>query len=286
MNEYTIINDELQTKANKYHRNIIAIYESFIDKPSDAFFDHFPDDLKEFVTHLNGKRRSCQVVVMPHYSFNLQQYFKEEKRYISLSLFDKLLICYQLANALKFLFSNHIMHRDLKLNNILVSSPHSSPHHYHHHNEGIQVVICDFGCAVKVDANYKLKLAAGELVIRVISHLKFTLSLHRWWWWWIAVIRIFLKLIIRNKRVASLDYFVSKSCLAIIIPIIIIIKTRAVSNMHHWSMKFRKEKLIANYNLDGNKWVVAEVVVAIMMIKHHLHNELYNTIIMMIQSPS
>jgi len=124
MNEYTIINDELQTKANKYHRNIIAIYESFIDKPSDAFFDHFPDDIKRFVTHLNGKRRSCQVVVMPHYSLNLQQYLEEEKRFTSLSLFDKLLICYQLANALKFLFSNHIMHRDLKLNNILVSSPH------------------------------------------------------------------------------------------------------------------------------------------------------------------
>ena len=92
MNEHTIINDELQTKANIYHRNIIAIYESFIDKPSDAFFDHFPDDLEEFISHLNGEKRSCQVLVMPHYSFNLQQYIKEENRYISLSLFDNHII--------------------------------------------------------------------------------------------------------------------------------------------------------------------------------------------------
>ena len=70
MNEY-MINDELQNERNKYHRNIIAIYESFIDKPSDAFFDHFPDDLKRFVRHLNGEKRSCQVLVMPHYSLNL-----------------------------------------------------------------------------------------------------------------------------------------------------------------------------------------------------------------------
>ena len=102
------------------------------------------------IIYLNGKRRSCQIVVMPHYSLNLQQYLEEEKRYISLSLFDKLLICYQLANALKFLFSNHIIHRDLKLNNILVH--HSPSHSRSHRSDGdddeFQVVICDFGYAI------------------------------------------------------------------------------------------------------------------------------------------
>ena len=57
MNEYAI-NDELQNHRNKYHRNIIAIYESFVDKPSDAFFAHFPKDLKRHVRHVNGEKRS------------------------------------------------------------------------------------------------------------------------------------------------------------------------------------------------------------------------------------
>ena len=173
-NEYAIINEELQRKANKYHRNIISIYESFVDKPSDAFFDHFPDDSKQFVQHVNGKKRSCQVVVMPHYQLDLLQYFTQENRFASLSLFDKLLICYQLANALKFLFSNHIIHRDLKLNNILV---HYSPSHSRSHRgdgddyDELQVVICDFGYAIKVNDDYKVKIARGDPLGGNVYHL-------------------------------------------------------------------------------------------------------------------
>ena len=84
---------------------------------------------------------------------------------------------------------------------------------------------------MKVDANYKLKLAAGQSVGGNPSHLAPEIQA-------IALSMMnsgdsYIEVDYSKQTSWEFDYFVSKSCLAIIIPIIIIIKIRAVSNMHH-----------------------------------------------------
>jgi serine/threonine protein kinase len=133
-NEYAILYDLYSQQ--QYHPNIIQLYQYLEMIPPDVYFNLFPADLKGLCVHLNGRRRVTSFLVMEYHPVDLQSYLTSN--YATLSGFDKLMILFEIGNALYFLYKNHIAHRDIKLNNLLMSS---SRH----------VILCDFGLAIKLD---------------------------------------------------------------------------------------------------------------------------------------
>lgn len=144
-NEYEILR-YLQSRI-QFHHNIIPLLHHFIDIPSDAFFSHFNDILRELGTHPNGYRRSCIAIITPLYPYSLRSFLLKHASFpvtnselrtneTYLKLVDRLVICLQIANVLKFLFQNRIFYRNLTLDNFHIHLPSSllSRYRYNYQN--------------------------------------------------------------------------------------------------------------------------------------------------------
>jgi PAS domain S-box-containing protein len=109
------IAEEVKTMKNYAHRNIVAIEKVEIkeDKSSTLIFMEYCD------------------------KGNLTSYISNRS---SIDLYEVSDIMRQLMTALEFLHSHQVMHRDVKLDNILIKTP-------------FDVKLADFGQATRVDAN-------------------------------------------------------------------------------------------------------------------------------------
>uniref|UniRef100_A0A6B2L8T6 Protein kinase domain-containing protein n=1 Tax=Arcella intermedia TaxID=1963864 RepID=A0A6B2L8T6_9EUKA len=150
-NEYLILENLV------YHDNIIQIYSSFYGRPSKQRIELISKELKLDVLDLLLKKdnegksiaRATLFIVMEKFSLSLEQFVFQN----DISVEVGLNICKQIANGLLFLWKNKIVHRDIKLNNIMISiqSDHYIP------------IIIDFGLAVKVDKT-------GKCIVRDVGN--------------------------------------------------------------------------------------------------------------------
>jgi len=116
----------------KKHLNIIKVPWIFHDVPPATMVDLIPLQFREMIS--KSLKPSFFVVMDLHYSFN--SYLSTN----TVSATQKIWLCAEISNALSFLYQQKIVHRDLKLENILISA------------EGFPI-ISDFGFAEFVNDN-------------------------------------------------------------------------------------------------------------------------------------
>lgn len=124
------------------HENIIQIYYHFIAPPTKQIIDLMNPDIRNIVVKKNFKTgtetpRSTQFVLMEYHPHTLETYLNENPK---ISFDQTLRFCKEIACGLQYLYNNKIVHRDIKLNNIVLSND-------------LTCVICDFGLALSVDEN-------------------------------------------------------------------------------------------------------------------------------------
>ena len=149
-NEYEIL------RSLPFHINIVPIWSDFQDRPTQQFIDQFPPDLKDLVVNAaTGTVRATTCILMPTLeSFDV--FFKREFR--RLTVIDKLAFISDIISGLLFLFENDVVHRDMKLNNLLLNSTG-------------RIVISDFGCSTKISPKKILHIAPGGSVGGNLMHL-------------------------------------------------------------------------------------------------------------------
>ena len=126
INEFNIIPDDIQ------HPNIICKYESFISIPTDEmiqFVDEFIRDI--CYDELHEKKK--------HQFYVLQAHEETLESMIDHLTFEQIMkFSYQLSSALLFLFKKNIVHLDIKLEKLMISSTGD-------------LVIIGFSCAGRMD---------------------------------------------------------------------------------------------------------------------------------------
>src|SRR3990167_6606125 len=172
-NEFAIL------KELPFHPNIIPIWKEFLDRPTQPFIDLFPPDLKPYVVNERmGTVRSTTCIVMPLLEC-FQVFFDREFKNIGVS--EKLTFIGDVMSGLVFLFENHVVHRDMKLNNLLI-------------NSNGRVLISDFGCSTKLSPNKTFTSLQDfqSVEIQFVWHQKSEKSTpvsHLMRFWWITQIK-------------------------------------------------------------------------------------------------
>src|SRR3990167_9979953 len=139
-NEFAIL------KELPFHPNIIPIWKEFLDRPTQPFIDLFPPDLKPYVVNgRTGTVRSTTCILMP-----LLECFKVffDREFKNIGVSDKLTFIGDVLSGLVFLFENNVVHRDMKLNNLLI-------------NSNGRIIISDFGCSTKLAPDKTIYIAPG-----------------------------------------------------------------------------------------------------------------------------
>jgi serine/threonine protein kinase len=106
------------------HPNIVTLLNHFVAHPSQQLISLIPEDLHEVVIQLNPATRRMEArgtlfVVMEYHSQTLRNKFRREGRF---SVQQTLSILTQICSGLLHLYRNKVLHLDIKLDNILVSS--------------------------------------------------------------------------------------------------------------------------------------------------------------------
>jgi serine/threonine protein kinase len=128
-----------------FHENIVQLSGRFRFRPPVEFLEQVTDpsilDCVAPVNFLTNQRvaYTCDFLVLEYFSGGtLAHYLKHITEIGMLSIKRVMEICLDIAKGVKFLFDHQIVHRDMKLDNLLVSS------------SGV-VGLCDFGLALKLD---------------------------------------------------------------------------------------------------------------------------------------
>ena len=133
------------------HPNIIFLIHDFFSRPTNEMILACIEDeetremmIKQF-NAISGKNeyRTSLFLIYQRYPSNLQRWSLEKRR--DCQMIDLIRICYEISCGVLHLWNHGFVHRDLKLNNILID------------DDG-HILIIDFGMAVKVDANGKAKV--------------------------------------------------------------------------------------------------------------------------------
>jgi len=124
----------------KYHPNIIQLYKHFIDEPTDEILNYLPTDIAEQVIEINHRTKEkmvkkTMIIILDYYEQSLESFLKNSN---NVPIEKLLAICEGIGEGLNFLFQNKVIHRDIKLENILIDN-HDCP------------IICDFGMSSFVD---------------------------------------------------------------------------------------------------------------------------------------
>ena len=133
------------------HPNIIFLLHDFFARPTHAMVSACIEDkdvhhmmIKEY-NAISGKNeyRTSLFLMYKSYPSNLYLWSVEKRK--DCQMVDIVRICYEISCGVLHLWNHGVVHRDLKLNNILID------------DEG-HILIIDFGMAVKLDANGKAQV--------------------------------------------------------------------------------------------------------------------------------
>ena len=138
------------------HLNVIPILHYFSAPPPLAFINEFPPDLKAIVVNVPSSQPRTTLCIMMPIMDSFECYFQRE--FPHLTVLEKFAFIADIIDALQYLSEHNIVHRDLKLNNILI------------HPSG-RLIISDFGHAAKVSCDKKLYLSPGDSIGGNLSHL-------------------------------------------------------------------------------------------------------------------
>ena len=127
------------------HPNIIPILNVFQDRPTQQFLDHFPPDLVPYVVKQSGDPRSTICIVMP-LLHDFDVFLKNSFKILSVHL--KLEYIVDIASGLLFLYENDVVHRDIKIGNLLI-------------NSSGRIIITDFGCSIKLSPDKTVNIPQG-----------------------------------------------------------------------------------------------------------------------------
>lgn len=129
--EFGILSDIIQL-----HPNIVRYLGKFIGTPTEQMIKHVHSSLRDLCYRGNNIPKKAQFFILQWYPKTLQEVVESEhlskQRVIKYSV--------HLARALLHLYESKIVHLDLKLNNIMLSSLD-------------EIIVVDFGCAGKVISN-------------------------------------------------------------------------------------------------------------------------------------
>src|SRR3990167_5334996 len=142
-------NEKILLKLTSIHPNINYILCDFIAQPTAVMLNHFDPSIRDILTNATGEAIPTQFFVFEYHSMTLEEKLIELGAQISL---EKILeYSLQIIDCFLFLFNNHIIHGDVKLNNILIS-------------EDDRIILTDFGESVELDASHRCqyhKLGGG-----------------------------------------------------------------------------------------------------------------------------
>ena len=130
------------------HPNIIFLLHDFFSRPTHEMVSACIEDkeirgmmIKEFnAISAKNEYRTSLFLMYKSYPSNLQLWSLEKRK--DCQMIDLIRICYEISCGVLHLWNHGFVHRDLKLNNILID------------DEG-HILIIDFGMAVKLNSNGK-----------------------------------------------------------------------------------------------------------------------------------
>jgi PTEN induced putative kinase 1 len=131
------------------HPNVVRMYSCFVDSFPllKEAHEYYPMAIP---THLSSEgfgRNKTLFIVMRRYDLTLSEYLRLNKP----SEHERLQLLAQLLEALLYLQRHSIVHRDLKSDNLLVSS------------STAELVLADFGCALYQPPNLKMPYTTDEI---------------------------------------------------------------------------------------------------------------------------
>ena len=115
-----------------FHKNIVQIHSRGYLHPSKDLLQNAYSDIYDVLCDEDGKPRETMGIEMEFFPFDLESFLKTYRPCLNHSdIYD---FCYQISEGVSFLYSQKVVHLDLKLNNLLVSPC-------------LTISICDFSCA-------------------------------------------------------------------------------------------------------------------------------------------
>ena len=132
MSIYNMFSCEFKSSESlPFHKNIVQIYSrGYLHPSKDLLQNAYPETYEYFCE--NGIPRETMGIEMEFFPFDLESFLKKFRPCLNHSdIYD---FCHQISEGVSFLYSQKVVHLDLKLNNLLVSPC-------------LTLVICDFSCA-------------------------------------------------------------------------------------------------------------------------------------------
>ena len=131
-----------------FHKNIVQIHSrGYLHPSKDLLQNAYPSedplkahsDMYRFLCDEDGNPRGTMGIEMEFFPFDLESFLKTYRPCLNHpDIYD---FCHQISEGVSFLYSQKVVHLDLKLNNLLVSPC-------------LTLAICDFSCAKQFDHSF------------------------------------------------------------------------------------------------------------------------------------
>lgn len=132
-----------------FHPNIVRMYSCFVDDFPllKEASEYYPMAIPTSLSPEGYGRNKTLFIVMRRYDVTLPEYLRLNQS----SQNERLILFAQLIEALLYLKKNFIVHRDLKSDNLLISSATG------------ELVLADFGCALQQDRRLRVPYVTDEI---------------------------------------------------------------------------------------------------------------------------
>ena len=122
-----------------FHKNIVQIHSRGYLHPSKSLLQNAYSETYEYFCERDGKPRETMGIEMEFFPFDLESFLETYRPCLNDSdIYD---FCHQISEGVSFLYSQKVVHLDLKLNNLLVSPC-------------LTIAICDFSCAKQFNHSF------------------------------------------------------------------------------------------------------------------------------------
>ena len=148
-NEYDVL-----LELTDFHPHIINILSEFTAQPTQQMIDHADASVRDLLTKVNTQTGQTVAITTQFFLTEYQPISLKQKFGSKLSVAEIYKYSRQLLDCSAFLFENHVVHRDVKMDNILVS-----------HDD--RLILSDFGESIRTDANHcclKSNLRGGNMI--------------------------------------------------------------------------------------------------------------------------